>query len=117
MPEVIVDGESLTFEDLDNVAQNSYEVEISPESIKKLNECRECLLKMIKEGKRIYGVTTGFGALQDVSISFEKVKKSQENPSKSHSAGVDSIPYLTKDSLRYLETRNLILPREILAYD
>ena len=42
----------------------------------------------VKKGERIYGVTTGFGALSDVTISFEDTRTLQRNILLSHAAGV-----------------------------
>ena len=44
--------------------------------------------RWVKEGVRIYGVTTGFGALSDVTISLEDTKKLQRKILLSHSAGM-----------------------------
>ena len=40
------------------------------------------------EGRAVYGVTTGFGALCDVAIPREQTRALQENILMSHAAGV-----------------------------
>jgi histidine ammonia-lyase len=55
------------------------------------------LVAIAREGARVglskelYGVTTGFGALSDVTISKEETRRLQENVLMSHAAGVGKI--------------------------
>ena len=42
---------------------------------------------MVKQGKKIYGITTGFGALSNIAISKQDTAKLQKNILMSHSAG------------------------------
>jgi histidine ammonia-lyase len=44
--------------------------------------------RWVREERRIYGVTTGFGALSDVAISGKDTRRLQENILMSHAAGV-----------------------------
>jgi histidine ammonia-lyase len=85
---VLVDGESLTIEDVVAVAREGAEVEIPRKAKEKVERCRQFLEEAVKEKRVVYGVTTGFGALSTVFIPPEKVKKLQANLIRSHSAGV-----------------------------
>jgi histidine ammonia-lyase len=85
---VQLDGETLTIEDVVKVAHNEAKVVI-PEKVKaRVKACREFLEKLLEEGKVIYGVNTGFGALSDAKIPKHKLKQLQTNLIRSHAAGV-----------------------------
>ncbi|MGD2125583.1 MAG: histidine ammonia-lyase, partial [Desulfobacteraceae bacterium] len=66
-------------------------VRLSEESERKIIQARKLVERWIQEGKTIYGVTTGFGALSDVIISKDDTRRLQENILKSHAAGVGQI--------------------------
>ncbi|MEM3696861.1 MAG: histidine ammonia-lyase [Candidatus Bathyarchaeia archaeon] len=88
MHEVRIDGETLTIEDVIKVARENAKVVI-PEKVKeKVRKSREVLEKLVKEKQIIYGVSTGFGALSNKTITPEESKKLQTNLIRSHSTGV-----------------------------
>jgi len=84
---VVLDGQSLTFQDIVNVARKGYKVEIAPKAIKLVNECAASLSEWVDEGRVVYGVTTGFGDLATVAVPRDKVTQLQENLLMSHSCG------------------------------
>ena len=85
---VEVDGESLTIEDVVSVARGNAMVSIAEAAKKRVTRSREALQKMVKDGKVIYGVNTGFGALANTRIPAEEIRRLQVNLIRSHSAGV-----------------------------
>jgi histidine ammonia-lyase len=86
--EVQVDGETLTIEDVVEVAYGRAGVSI-PESVKvKVKKSRRLLEKLLDKGETIYGVNTGFGALSSTPISGEELKRLQTNLIRSHAVGV-----------------------------
>ena len=97
---VLVDGESLTIDDVVAVAREGAEVGIPRKAKEKVAKCRLFLEEAVKEKMVVYGVTTGFGALSTVFIPPENVKKLQANLIRSHSAGVGKP--LEKDATRAL---------------
>ena len=60
---VVLDGKSLTINDIVNVARNGYKVEIDPRAKKAIAECADSVKEWVNEGRVVYGVTTGFGDL------------------------------------------------------
>lgn len=84
---VILDGRSLTIQDIVNVARRGYKVELAPEAKKQVSECADALLKWVAEGRVVYGVTTGFGDLATVVIPRDKSRQLQENLLMSHACG------------------------------
>ncbi len=63
-------------------------IELSQESVQTIRKCREYLdTKMDDIGRPIYGVTTGFGSLCNVSIAKDKLSRLQHNLVVSHACG------------------------------
>lgn len=61
---------------------------LSDESVKLINNCREYLdRKLENSNEPIYGITTGFGSLHNITISKDQLNKLQENLVMSHACG------------------------------
>lgn len=88
MQEVVIDGETLTIDDVAAVARSNATVTVSATAKQRVRQARTVLEKLIKSEKTIYGVTTGFGAFGNVSIPPEDLKKLQVNLIRSHASGV-----------------------------
>ena len=88
LKKLLIDGESLTIEDVVAVARGNAEVALSEKAKEKVRQSRETLEQFVKDKKILYGVTTGFGALGNVAISTNDVKELQVNLIRSHSACV-----------------------------
>ncbi len=86
--QIVLNGDEFQLEDLVNIARHGARVAISNESKSRIHKARKLVDKWVKEGKRIYGVTTGFGALSDVTISFDDTRKLQKKILLSHAAGM-----------------------------
>ncbi|MFW9810954.1 MAG: histidine ammonia-lyase [Candidatus Thorarchaeota archaeon] len=90
---VMVDGESLTLEDVVQVARYNEPVLLHESTIPRIKSSRAVVEAAIKEGKVVYGINTGFGDLSDVCISSVDLAKLQVNLIRSHSVGVgDPFP-------------------------
>lgn len=88
-------GNTLTLQDINAVAYEQEQVIIHPDSKQKILRCREYVDKIIREGKVVYGLTTGFGKFANITIPPEQIDELQENLIKSHATGVGkslSIP-------------------------
>ncbi|MGI6663302.1 MAG: aromatic amino acid lyase [Bacillota bacterium] len=83
---VLVDGKSKSIEEIVRVAEGE-EVVISEEARARILESRRIVQDMVARGKRIYGITTGFGKFSDVAISSEDLRKVQHNLIVSHAVG------------------------------
>ena len=88
MNKLLIDGESLTLEDVATVARGKVEVALPKEAVEKIRRSREALERFVNDKKVLYGVTTGFGALGNVAISAKNIKELQVNLIRSHSADV-----------------------------
>ncbi|RDY23388.1 histidine ammonia-lyase [Romboutsia maritimum] len=98
MKKILIDGDSLTIEDVVKVARNNYSVELTKEAIDNVNKARNLVDKLVDEGKTSYGITTGFGKFSDVVISKEDSQQLQKNLIISHSCGVGNP--LSEDIVR-----------------
>ena len=98
MGEILLGVDGMTLEDLVAIAREGAEVRLEKESEERIVRARELVEKWVDEGKTIYGVTTGFGALSDVAISKEETRQLQENIIMSHSAGVGG--FLDEETVR-----------------
>ena len=80
------------FQTIYNLILNQKVVDISEESILKIKECRAYLERKIADSKApIYGINTGFGALCNVKVSNENLKKLQANLVRSHACGTGAL--------------------------
>ena len=86
--EIIIKQGEMTLDDLEAIARKHARVKISKEAEKEFAKGRALVDKWVKEERKIYGVTTGFGALSTVTISGDDTKKLQRNILLSHAAGV-----------------------------
>lgn len=92
MSTVVLNGKSLTLQDVVNVARKGYKIEIAPEAKEQIKECAQAVLNWVQEGRVVYGITTGFGDLASVSIPEDKCRALQENLLLSHACGMGE-PY------------------------
>jgi len=91
MEEIYVGVDGMTFEDLVAIARGNATVHLTEESVKRVIRTRELIERWVQEERTIYGITTGFGALSDVTISKEDTRQLQENILMSHAAGLGDI--------------------------
>ncbi|WP_018591595.1 histidine ammonia-lyase [Terrisporobacter glycolicus] len=88
MKKIIIDGNSLTLDDLVNVARYNFPVEVSKEALEKVKISRQIVDDIVDTGQISYGITTGFGKFSDVAISKNECRQLQTNLIMSHSCGV-----------------------------
>jgi histidine ammonia-lyase len=91
MKEIQLGIDGMTLEALVAIAREGARVILTKEAETRIIEARKLVEKWVKEGKIIYGITTGFGALSEVTISKEDTRRLQENIILSHSAGVGDL--------------------------
>jgi len=91
MNEIILDGESLTFEQVLAVAHgepNQPRVSLSKKARASVNRSAAAVQTLLERGEIAYGITTGFGAFKDKIISRAEVELLQRNIIVSHAVGV-----------------------------
>jgi histidine ammonia-lyase len=91
MPTLEIDGQSLTIADVGRVARSApgyVSLRLSTDAQSRVQRARELVERFVQEGRIVYGVTTGFGALKDQLIGPEHILDLQRNLIMSHAAGV-----------------------------
>ena len=94
MVHYITPAEPLTIARVKEIIDNKATIALSDEAKARIEKCRNYLNnKMETQKEPIYGVTTGFGSLCNISISKEELSQLQKNLVMSHACGVgDEVP-------------------------
>ena len=83
-----ISAEHLTIQKIDEIIKGHYKLELSDDARSRIIKCRQYLDKKIEDNSRpIYGVTTGFGSLCNVSIGRDYLAQLQINLMMSHACG------------------------------
>ena len=92
---------NITFEEIEQILEKNYTLELSRESIDLIQKSKEYLDRKIRESEGpMYGITTGFGALCDIEISKDDLSKLQENLVLSHACNIG--PEVPADVVRLM---------------
>ena len=86
--------EKLTLAKIQEIIDKKMTLALGDEAKRRIEKCRNYLNhKMESQKEPIYGVTTGFGSLCNISISKEQLSQLQKNLVMSHACGVgDEVP-------------------------
>lgn len=89
-----ISSERLTLQHVSEIIEHKMTLALSEDAIARINKCRAYLDKKMETQKEpIYGVTTGFGSLCNVSISRDELSQLQKNLVMSHACGVgEEVP-------------------------
>ena len=89
-----ISAEHLTIQRIGEIISEHYKLQLSDDARARIQYCREYLDKKIEDNaKPIYGVTTGFGSLCNVSIGHDYLAQLQINLMMSHACGTgDRVP-------------------------
>ena len=101
---LLLDGNSLTLEDMESVARSQREVRVAPDARAGVIRARKVVDDAVAQQDVVYGVNTGFGNFADVVIPASRLRELQLNLVRSHAAGVG-------DPLTRAQTRALMLLR------
>jgi histidine ammonia-lyase len=72
MSRVLLDGRSLTVEEVVAVARAGAAVELAPGAVERMRETRGFVERALERGDAVYGVTTGVGARKKVPVPAEE---------------------------------------------
>ncbi|MGB7294044.1 MAG: histidine ammonia-lyase [Candidatus Aminicenantales bacterium] len=84
---IIIDGDSLTIEQVVKIARENEPVELHADARKKIDKCRALLEDKIQKREIMYGVNTGIGELSEVVLTQEQLEQYQKYIIYSHAAG------------------------------
>ena len=83
-----ISAEHLSIERVGEIIYNGYKIELSDDAKQRIERCRNYLdEKIASNPEPVYGVTTGFGSLCNVSVSKDQLTQLQINLIKSHACG------------------------------
>jgi histidine ammonia-lyase len=85
---IVLDGASLTLEEVAAAARGRVEVKVSEEARVRVRTARALVDRIAAGDEPSYGINTGFGTLAEVSIRKEDLRSLQRNLLLSHAAGV-----------------------------
>jgi len=90
---IILDGRSLTVEQLVRIAREGEKVALDGRALERIKVCRGMLEEKLKAHEIMYGTNTGIGEFSEVVLGDELVKKFQRYLIYNHAAGIgDPIP-------------------------
>ncbi|MCL2063837.1 MAG: histidine ammonia-lyase [Candidatus Cloacimonetes bacterium] len=89
--QILIDGNSLTLDQIHEVAINFKKIAMTEEAKKNVNKCRAYVDKIVSENRIVYGITTGFGKFANIVIDTKDIEELQENLILSHATGVGSF--------------------------
>ncbi|HET8734881.1 MAG TPA: aromatic amino acid lyase, partial [Anaeromyxobacteraceae bacterium] len=104
MQHVLLDGDTLTLEEVEAVALGRARAELAPAARARVAAARALVEARLDDGLPHYGINTGFGTLAEVRIPRDDLRRLQRNLVLSHSVGVG-------DPLPAAEARALMLLR------
>ena len=108
--EIILDGNSLTIEDVVAVARQFTPVSISREALGRLAESRKVVEAAAASDEPVYGINTGFGKLSSVKIDPDRLRVLQRNLILSHASGMgDPLPQDVVRALMLLRVNGLVM--------
>ena len=83
-----------TLSEIFELSQSNQKIILSSDLIKRIVDCRNYLDKRMENQKEpIYGITTGFGSLCDVTVDRDQLSQLQKNLVMSHACGVgEEVP-------------------------
>jgi histidine ammonia-lyase len=82
-------GDRLRLEEVERVARGDLvAVSLSGGARTAMSASRAVVERAVSEGRVVYGLTTGFGALAEVVVPVDRLAELQENLIRSHAAGV-----------------------------
>ena len=80
---------SLSVDQACRIVSEGIRIELGRDAIERIEKCRAFLDEKIKTcSEPLYGITTGFGSLCNISISADDLSQLQSNLVKSHACGV-----------------------------
>src|SRR5918995_599000 len=110
--ECVLDGESLTIEDVVRVARDpGVRVSLQPAARRALVQSRVRVEQAIQSNQTIYGINTGFGKLANVRIPPHQLDQLQTNLIRSHASGVGNpLPVPVVRAVMLLRANVLLRP-------
>ncbi|HXX64781.1 MAG TPA: aromatic amino acid ammonia-lyase [Bacteroidota bacterium] len=95
---IVLDGRSLTIEQLTRIARNREPVELDVQALERIKACRAMLEQKLRDHEIMYGTNTGIGEFSEVVLNDEQVKQFQRFLIYNHAAGIGDP--ISEDAVR-----------------
>src|SRR6266536_2006068 len=106
---VVLSGGPLRIDEVVGVARGRAAVELSDAGRKRMTASREVVERLVTEGKRAYGVSTGFGLLANTPIAPSDLRELQRRIVLSHATGSgDPLETEVVRAMQVLRARTLV---------
>ena len=104
-----INSEWLTIARVNEVLTKGYKLELSENAKRRITNCRKYLDDKMQDTERpIYGVTTGFGSLCNISVDKENLSQLQKNLMMSHACGTGArVPSEIVKLMLFLKAQSL----------
>lgn len=89
---IVLSGGKLTIEEMRSIIYQNKKVELDSKALVNVQKSRDAVDRIVKEGRTVYGINTGFGKFSDVSINEEDVHALQLHLIRSHACGI-GVPF------------------------
>lgn len=86
--QIILDGKSLTIEQVVRVAREGAQVEIAADAAARIDRASAFVEEKLRQGSVIYGITTGFGKFSSTLVSPDQAEPLQHNLIISHACAM-----------------------------
>ncbi|MDB2414529.1 aromatic amino acid ammonia-lyase [Rickettsiales bacterium] len=105
----LLDGDSMTIEDAVALGEPDSQIKLSKTAMGKVASGRQVVDDIVKEGKPVYGVNTGFGVFYENVVPDDQLNTLQENLIISHAAGLgDPLPFEISRTMVALRINTLL---------
>lgn len=95
---VVLDGASLTLDEVVRVARGREQVELAPGAVERMRATRDLVVRVIERGDAVYGLTTGVGVRKRVPVAPENLDEFNRRLIVNHR--VASGPYAPEEVAR-----------------
>src|SRR6185295_12828062 len=85
---IVLDGTSLSIENLVAIARHGEKVELPAAAVERIQMCRAMIEEKIAAKEIMYGINTGIGEFSEKVLSDEQVKEFQKYLIYNHAAGI-----------------------------
>ncbi|NHJ48024.1 MAG: histidine ammonia-lyase [Asgard group archaeon] len=85
---IILDEEGFTIKEICKIVFQNHKLKLSDGVTKRVQLARKAIEQAVESGQKIYGITTGFGALRNIIIAEKDASELQTNLIRSHTVGV-----------------------------
>jgi histidine ammonia-lyase len=111
MTDLEICGTELRLEDVEQVARSTrIRLHLSARARTRVEAARAMVERALREGRVVYGLTTGFGALAEVVVPADRIHELQVNLIRSHAAGIgEPLPEAEARAIMLLRANVLAL--------